>query len=1190
MTCLKSHPTAAPCGGAADEIVAQIATGRLRRAANVLEALEARTLLAFQPLGDFNTATADSAPSNFVEAGDVAYFVADDGIHGRELWLTDGTAAGTRLVKDINPSPPHYRNGSPAGMSSPTGLTVMNGVLYFFAFDGVAEPALWRSDGTADGTYRLAEVRDLKRIGYSDEAPVFTRLGDKLLFEAYHDDHGVEPWVTDGTPEGTKLLKDLPYYSSKPLPMTALGDHAYFWRDDPQHGTVLWRTDGTPAGTEVLTTLPRDTSGISPGRPVQFDGAIYFPATSIESGRELWRTDGTTIGTRRVADINPGAASSNPSNLTIANGLLFFTAQRPTEGAELWRTDGTDAGTTLVKDLFPGPVSSSQTQHTAAGGQVYFVSGDALWRSDGSDSGTVRVFTAPDTQSPALTELTAVGERLFFSAQSSRWHLPRIWVTDGSMTGAVRITPNAADVTSSYEIPDTAVAPFKGGILFSGHDSRTGVEPWRSDGTAAETTPVADVNRDTRSSISMSTMVASGDYAIFSTPAECGGYDLWATGRSAGEAAARNHLATFRTAVSKYTGVATVGATTYFFAATDQLCGRQERRGLWKTDGTSAGTAFVAGVDYSSRLHATEDGTLFFSAYTPGFGYELWKSDGTPAGTAMLKDVTPESASSYPFVYTARDGYAYFSPNSGSLWRSDGTDAGTGELARNLKLFNESYDSGSVAVGHGGTVFYSGWDAEHGAELWKTDGTPGGAVRLLDINPGANSGSPWRMVTIGDEVFFFARDHEGYGIWRSDGTPEGSRLLVRVPGLTGYSGGPYPLPFNGGLVYAAGAGLWWTDVATARTVRLAAGTYESAVHDGRLYFVARDPDAGAELWSSDGTPEGTSRIADLAPGPEDSWPWDLTPVGDHLYFAASDGVHGLEPWVWTPFARRSGDELIVTTNPGDFGAGARVDVTVQEAGAALHVRIGDASLAFSRTGTSGIHLVGFDERDALTIDGNVTVPLRWDGVLGRLRVAPSARGRLAGGVGTVHVNSLDIDGSGALDLADGALAVHAAAHLRQQVLGQLDSWLDTGRNAADARWQGPGLGSSLAADDPLRGLSISAGTSDADAIVVKYTLNGDVNLDGRITSDDYFRIDSGFLAQPSNPSYAQGDFNYDDRVTSDDYFLIDSAFIGQSARAAAREVIVSSFPAASLADANRKRFPKRIRSSRPSVRALDAPR
>jgi hypothetical protein len=71
-----------------------------------------------------------------------------------------------------------------------------------------------------------------------------------------------------------------------------------------------------------------------------------------------------------------------------------------------------------------------------------------------------------------------------------------------------------------------------------------------------------------------------------------------------------------------------------------------------------------------------------------------------------------------------------------------------------------------------------------------------------------------------------------------------------------------------------------------------------------------------------------------------------------------------------------------------------------------------------------------------------------------------------------------------------------------------------------------------------------------DDIVVKYTYNGDANLDGIINIDDYVQIDSGYLAQPENPSYRDGDFNFDDVINIDDYVLIDTAYLVQAQAAA----------------------------------------
>ena len=141
---------------------------------------------------------------------------------------------------------------------------------------------------------------------------------------------------------------------------------------------------------------------------------------------------------------------------------------------------------------------------------------------------------------------------------------------------------------------------------------------------------------------------------------------------------------------------------------------------------------------------------------------------------------------------------------------------------------------------------------------------------------------------------------------------------------------------------------------------------------------------------------------------------------------------------------------------------------------------------------------------------------------------------------------LDIQPGGTFDLADNDLVVDFfPPDTASTAMARVVEDIRSARNSPAGRWQGTGLTSSAAAANPLTTLAAVPGLSPWE-VFVKYTYNGDANVDGRISSDDYFRIDSGFLAQPTSPTFAQGDFNYDGQITSDDYFLIDQAFLGQS--------------------------------------------
>ena len=361
---------------------------------------------------------------------------------GSELWVTNGTAAGTRLLKDISIQSEF--------------TTIGGGKAVFSAFDETNGVELWLTDGTVGGTSLLKDINPGAGRGFG--APGAALGNGKLVFGANDGISGTELWVTDGTTGGTSLVKDIhPYASQSSAPgnFVALGNgKALFTAGNYDHGNALWITDGTGAGTSLV-------KDIFPGNSVDFyglgsfarsftaigGGKAVFAADDRTSGQEPWVTDGTAAGTFRVRDIRPGDFSSSPGHFAVlGNGKVLFSARDPSSGFELWVTDGTEAGTALVRDIRAGSASSDPRELTViAAGRAIFrandgISGSELWISDGTAAGTTRVLdirSGSASSSPSgFTELA--NGKIVFAANDGQAGT-ELWITDGTAAGTFRL-------------------------------------------------------------------------------------------------------------------------------------------------------------------------------------------------------------------------------------------------------------------------------------------------------------------------------------------------------------------------------------------------------------------------------------------------------------------------------------------------------------------------------------------------------------------------------------------------------------------------------------------------------------------------------------------------------------------------------------------------------------------------------
>lgn len=407
-----------------------------------------------------------------------AFFSAQDGEHGRELWKSNGTPAGTKRVTDFAPRQAIVR-------ARPHKV---HGALFFGADDGTHGAELWKTDGSPRGTKMVKNIAPGNASSWPDN---LRRVGTDLFFTA-DDGRGYALWRSDGTARGTRMVKvftrpgDPPH---GPWSLTSALGTLFFLADDGVHGEELWRSDGTASGTRMVKDItppgsPYTPAGAYSGR-VTLHGELFFGADDHTHGYELWKSDGTEAGTRLVKDANPAENRGvGPFDLTKSGGELFFAGNDGTHGTELWKSDGTEAGTQLVEDIDPRvidgvPYGSFPGQLTSLDGTLFFIAyqqdgTSVLWRSDGTAPGT-EVVSDLHTEHPYDADprvLAVLGGSLLLT--NGPIGQKAFWQSDGSTAGTVKVRP----LTPVSVVLRSIVAGGK--VFFSALDERHGIELWKA--------------------------------------------------------------------------------------------------------------------------------------------------------------------------------------------------------------------------------------------------------------------------------------------------------------------------------------------------------------------------------------------------------------------------------------------------------------------------------------------------------------------------------------------------------------------------------------------------------------------------------------------------------------------------------------------------------------------------------------
>lgn len=682
-------------------------------------------------------------------AGSRAFFVANDGSSGLELWQTDGSFLGTALVQDLNPG---------IEGSQPNYLAALGAQVLFYATDAANGREVWRSDGTPAGTFRIKETSGPDGIPLNTgtipgvEAPMKTLNGQVWFF--YTTQVGtqfrIEVCRSNGTLAATQtvhthLTEDtgVDLYGNPTLAHAALLGQAggqmnwVFKNNLSLVEAELWKSGGVSANL-VQAGLP----SVESSRSVQSVGETLFFTSDQQT---LWRTDGTASATVRVA--RPSPKGAHPSHfIAMGNRTLFKIDEIPDAAWLVPRrkgigySDGTVLGTGFNEDtadpvtysdliavsgntyfiknsptipqnalykitpslLAPVQVGTawssspfSAPQPVAHKNSVFFVKNYQIWQSDGTEAGTVLYFDPPQGTDPnyaqRIGQLASNGDSLYFI--NLHQHLTGPYTT-GDLW---RISGNPGDPGTPLQAG--VYQAVNGGGGFSGRE--------------------ADLTTNNGRFILQTTQLGGANGNHFYGPLQ-----LFTP-----------HFGPFRTGASTVNG----GDLRYYPATTDQhffVLTKEHirtfapfpifRNELWAA--ASGGTPtllqrFAALPNGSGNSIGTAGNLAFFAADdSTGLGQELWRSDGTAAGTFLIKDIHPGTAGAKIGDFASNGTDVFFAAFDGivwAIWRSDGTPEGTVKLA--------NFPSTSVEppikslYWHNKTLYFSGNDGIAGFEPWKID-------------------------------------------------------------------------------------------------------------------------------------------------------------------------------------------------------------------------------------------------------------------------------------------------------------------------------------------------------------------------------------------------------------------------------------------------------------------------------------
>ena len=760
-------------------------------------------------VSDINTGTAGSNPEEFFQFKNQLYFKAlltepfnNSVQEQKKHWKTDGTVTGTLQIDDLPITQYFYptenfifyfngqkvvRYDGNKTEEVTIDLTIVQNFVgaygsdfYFIGKLSQTEEALYKTDGTT--TTALLTLPNSERLDASNNKQNFFKFNDNnIIIYLETETNGREPYISDGTPAGTRLLKNITANDSS-TPSTTfhqVGNFSIFKLGNKH----LWTSDGTETGTKKIKEFTgasyKAINYITP-----FKNKLYFGFD-----KELWETDGTEAGTKMVfSNINSDGIIQ--SIIKKENELVIFTQN----GIHLF--DGTSNTTTRLNTP---DVSLIRNESILIGNTIYFNAyyknkEYRIWTTDGTDAGTKTIKAVwPDGAVPSVYQ--KINDKFIFTIGSTvgEYNKGELWVSDGTDAGTklLKDINKTGNLNSAPKFQTT----LNGKVYFSADDNVHGRELFVYDGTSS--TLVKDIYPGFNSSKPHDFYVIN-DKIIFKAYTKDEGLELWITdGTESGTKILKDinpNGSGFQDDGRSYVrlGYFKMFNNEYYFFANDGVKGME----LWKTDGTTAGTVLIKDINpggNSSYRPALDqrpkltiyDNHLYFIASNSGSdnnlrAHKMWKTDGTTAGTVDVKiinDIIKNNThvESKTFVFNNQ---LYFygretATNRYELFRTDDTN-GT------VKIADTKISLTTIFYPLKERIYYAYNDnSGAGTELWAIDKNDNIAM-YKDLVSGAHSASPSLFYKFKEYFYINIRNEQFRAeLWRFSDTTEPEKIIIK---------------------------------------------------------------------------------------------------------------------------------------------------------------------------------------------------------------------------------------------------------------------------------------------------------------------------------------------------------------------------------------------------------------------------